>query len=781
MYEVILTRLLSVICWYFLAFVSVSTAMFGMTAGALLIQLRPKFFSEETLPRRLYQSVLGAAISMPLALLILLAIPLGVSESIETAVSFLLFSGVIAVPFFFSGIAVCISLTRMPYPTGRIYFVDLAGAALGCLAAIGLLDLIDAPSAIFATSALLFVSAAAYARHARASRSSGNCMIAACILTAVAGLNASTLHGIQPIWAKDALDKRSNIFTEVWNPISKVRVEQSLVGKPEMWGPSLKMPDYEVEGMHLDIDNFAGTEMYRFQGDLAPLSFLNYDVTSLGAQLRRGGSAAIIGVGGGRDVLSCALNGFTRIVGIELNSAMVDLTSRRLDWYSGFSKIPGFELHNSEGRSFLARSDEQFDLIQASLVDTFAATAAGAMALSENSLYTVDGWRVFYEHLKPGGIITFSRWYSDGPTINEGNRLFSLGYATLLTEGVSDPASHMALIQSRSVATLLVSNRPFNSTDIAALNAIDAKMSFIPLVIPGQPIDEPELRRIAQLHTVEEMTSLENEFGQDYSPTFDSSPYFFNAVHIRSLPRFIANSKGRTSNLQATLFLFAFFLAAVLLVIATIALPAWIAYRKQDRATSVPLGSIVYFASIGLGFMCIEMAMIQQLSIFLGHPVYAMVVVLGGLILSTGVGSLLSDSWPARSNWQCRLPPVAGALLILLYLCLVLPLIHTWTPAPMGQRALLSLLLICPPGLAMGFSFPIGLRWMIGLSQKHNLPWMWAINGAAGTLGSFVATLISMETSIRICVLTGAALYLLAALSLPRKATAVVPASLETV
>src|SRR5260370_36610325 len=124
------------------------------------------------------------------------------------------------------------------------------------------------------------------------------------------------------------------------------------------------------------------------------------------------GSAATIGVGGGRDVLNAAANGIHRIVGIEVNSAIVDMTSRRFDSYSGFSKIPGFELHNDEGRSYLTRSGERFDLIQASLVDTWAATSAGAMTLSANALYTVDDWRGFYDHLKPGGVITFSRWFS---------------------------------------------------------------------------------------------------------------------------------------------------------------------------------------------------------------------------------------------------------------------------------------------------------------------------------------------------------------------------------
>lgn len=133
MYEIVPTRLLSAVSWYYLAFVSVSTAMSGMTAGALLVQVRPDLFSEEQIPRRLLQASYIMAISLPLTLLTMLAVPMGISHSLQTLYSFLLLSAVIAVPFFFSGVAVCLSLTRSAFPVGQVYFVDLLGAAAGWL------------------------------------------------------------------------------------------------------------------------------------------------------------------------------------------------------------------------------------------------------------------------------------------------------------------------------------------------------------------------------------------------------------------------------------------------------------------------------------------------------------------------------------------------------------------------------------------------------------------------------------------------------------------------
>src|ERR1017187_1287179 len=766
MYEIALTRLLSVVAWYYLAFVSISMAMFGMTAGALSVQFRPDFFTDEMIPRRLVQSALAMAISLPLSMMTMLAVPLYMSAAAQTAYNFILFSAIISVPFYFSGIAVCLSLTRMPFKMGRIYFADLTGAAAGCIGSVVLLGLIDAPSAIFMISALLFCSGALYAAYAREKglgRTAGFCALA---MVVVSLLNASTYHGIQPIWCKSKIDPRTDILTERWNPVSRIRATHSVLGRPMMWGASPKMPpSMEVDAIDLTIDSDAGTPMSRFQGDLSAFPFLRYDVTSVGAQLRHGGgSAAIIGVGGGRDVLNCAANGFHRIVGIEVNGAMVDLTSRQFDWYSGFSKIPGFELHNDKGRSYLTRSGERFDLIQASLVDTFAATSAGAMTLSENALYTVDGWRVFFSHLKPGGVITFSRWSYAGET----NRLFAVAKAMLLTEGVPNPERHMAAIASGYIVTLLVSNRPFPESDLKRLREITDEMEFKPLFLPGEGTHVPELCNILAANNLSEMAALRGLGVLDYSPVFDSSPYFFNAVHLSKLPEMIRTGKG-IGNLRAILFLSGFMLAAIILVITTIVLPALRWTRKQGAAEAPPAGGLAYFIAIGLGFMLVEMAMMQQLSIFLGHPIYSMVVVLAGLIFSTGIGSLASDRLQLRSSWRSRLPAFAASLLIVLYSFAVLPVVHTYTAGVLWQRIVTSLALVMPCGFLLGFCFPVGMRWMTALRQEKNLPWMWALNGAAGTLGSFVAIVVSMDTSINTCVLTGAACYLLAGCVMPGK------------
>ena len=477
----------------------------------------------------------------------------------------------------------------------------------------------------------------------------------------------------------------------------------------------------------------------------------------------------MIGVGGGRDVMSCALFGFRRIVGIEINNSIVDVTSRRMKWYSGFDKIPNFELHNDEGRSYLTRSHEKFDLIQATVVDTWAATAAGAMALTENSLYSLDGWRIFYQHLNPGGIIAFSRW-NHKPDFHETTRLFSLAKATLLSEGVQDPERHLAMVRRGELATLLTSNQPFTAQDLEKIRATSRDLDYQILYLPDEALRMPQLQPVLRARTVKDLAALRAANYFDLSPPTDASPYFFSFVRLHAIPGIVKIPGVHWEVLLPLLHLAIFMLAALILVIVTIVWPARRWTRFQQGAPPAPAGSILYFIGIGLGFMLAEMGMMQQLSIFLGQPIYSLAVVLAGLILFAGLGSLASDRLTISSSLSIRAPALLSALVLVAYSLVVLPAIHSAVGGVLWQRVAVSLALVAPCGFIMGFCFPVGMRWASQLGQSGNLPWMWALNGAASVLASFIAMIISTESSIRACVLTGAVCYALGGILLSGKA-----------
>ncbi|HWN57042.1 MAG TPA: hypothetical protein VNO74_03015, partial [Methylomirabilota bacterium] len=642
------------------------------------------------------------------------------------------------------------------------------GAAAGCLGAAALLRGIDAPSAMLVISAVLLFSGWAYSSYARVF-SRQRIATYAILLLVLAGLNRIAPNGIQPLWSKGQADDRNDYLYELWNPLSRVRASKVIEGLPLlMWGAP-KLPNVQTSSIRLDIDNEAATPVYRYTGEKKDLDFLGYDVTSIAYRLRPGGSAAIIGVGGGRDLMTAAEFGFLRIVGIEINPGIIDLTMRLLKPFDNIDKVPGVEVHLDEGRSYLTRTPEKFDVIQASMVDTWAATSAGAMTLSENSLYTVEGWRIFYQRLKPGGVITFTRW-NDLSEKRQTYRMFALAWATLLSEGVADPGLQLALVGGNRVATILVSNRPFSQPDLDLLRFESNRLGFTFLYEPGQRVSDPELKSVTSARSIGDLRTL--HWGPyDYSPVFDDSPFFFNSLRLRSMTIHDFFSMIRTSgingNLRALLFVMMFMIATLFLVGIAIWLPLTRWAELPERMDYVAGAGILYFIAIGLGFMLVEMAMMQQLSILLGHPIYSLVVVLTGLILSTGVGSLISENLSLSSDTSSHAPAFVTALIVIAYSVAVVPVIHQFSYLGLIERAGLSLALVAPCGIAMGFCFPIGLRWVKAMGQSELLPWMWALNGAASVLGSFVAILISMQSSITASVVTGAALYLLAGIALP--------------
>jgi hypothetical protein len=388
------------------------------------------------------------------------------------------------------------------------------------------------------------------------------------------------------------------------------------------------------------------------------------------------------------------------------------------------------------------------------------------MTLTENSLYTLEGWRIFYEHLRPGGLISFTRW-NKGSEAYETDRMFSLAWAVLLSEGVPDPSSHMALIGSDNVATLLVSNQPFSAEDLDRLRSIAEEMDFQFLFFPGEETSDAALKRIAAARTLEDLARLRDFGSFDLSPVYDSSPFFFNALRLRSFWQALHHLEA-SGNLEALAFLFAFTLAAALLVTLTIFVPLAGHGGPSGPVGGVLAGGIAYFIAIGLGFMLVEIAMMQQLSLFLGHPVYSLVVVLAGLIFFAGLGSLASEKLELTSALASHAPAFASSASLALYASIVLPVIHHYVAGAFWLRVTLCLALVGPCGFLMGFCFPVGLRWLAMQKQEENLPWMWALNGAASVLASFMAIVISMEFSITVCVLVGAACYLVGAITLPR-------------
>ncbi len=762
-YEIVLARLLSVVTWYYLALAAVGMAMSGMTAGALVVQLKPAFFEQALHERRVRQGALAMALVLPLGLVGMLAVPLALSRSMEMVFSFSLFTVFAGLPFFFSGVVVCLALTRSPLPIGKLYLADLFGAATGCVISVVLLEALGAPGAILACSALGFLAAAAFAMTSGEAGWTRRNLLYALVLAVASILNSSSRYGIAPIWAKGRVESRYHLIAEDWNPISRVTASGPYsADSAYMFGPSPRMPASGAPFINLTIDSFADTPLYRrTQGGPSQFEFLNYDVTSFAYLLRGGGSAAIIGIGGGRDALAAWLNGFTRIVGVEINGAIVDLDLHRLNWWSGLASVPGLIIYRDDGRSFLTRSHEKFDVIQASMIDTQAGTAAGARSTTENSLYTVEAWRIFYRHLAPGGVLTFSRWApADSTQIVETLRIFSLAWDTLMSERAANPADHLALIRSDKIATLLVRNAPFGADEVARIRRLADRMQYQILYLPGQPPLLPELNRILTARSSADLADLRYLGFLNFAPVHDFSPFFFNFVRPSDLPRASGAFSGAAGSVAAIAFLLLFTLASLAVLVAALVIPLIGIGQPRAQFDHTLVPAAVYFIAIGLGFMFAEAAFMQQLTLLLGAPTHSLIVVLTGLIFFAGLGSLASDRLALTNR---MLPPAAAALILLLLSGMLLPIAHRVGGENLPSRIAIALTLVTLPGFAMGACFPVGLRWLRAMNRDAILPWMWALNGGASVVATFGALLVSMQVSIGASVALGGICYLVAA------------------
>jgi len=779
MLQIIETRILSVISFYYFAFFAISMAMFGMTAGSLFIYVREAPFPRQHLLENLVRISVSFAIAVVVSAVLSISIVVtGFTSGASVLMILLGWAELIvalAAPYVFAGMAISLALTRSPWPVPLVYGVDLVGAATGCLVVLVVLTYFDALSALFLVGALGALAGVFFAEAHRATNHieaptlaiarfrilSRPWILAVCFGFLAVGNAAVQPFGFRPAIVKDNvefIDAETLIF---WNSFSRVSVEPSLETNPEIIGPSPNTPFFQRAQRKMKIDGGAATTLYRFDGDLSKLDFLKYDITNLAYSIRRSGRAAIIGVGGGRDLLSAEYFGFRDVTGVELNPIFVDLLTRRMRDYNRLADLPGVHLFVDDGRSWFARSTEHFDLIQMSMVDTWAATGAGAFSLSENGLYTVEGWRTFLRHLTPTGVFTVSRWYSPS-NINETGRMMSVAVAALLGEGIAHPSEHLFLASTDRLATLIVSRAPFTLTELTDLIATVDRLQFNVVARPHVPAAAAVIRQIVASPSPETLSHLSGEYHLNLSPSYDDRPFFFQQLRISDLQSLLNASISADGvvrgNFKAASMLVLIILLSTYLVFITILLPSR-AYIRRVEPQLATLGS-AYFLLIGFGFMFVELGLIQRISIYLGHPVYGLAVGLFGIIVSTGVGSLLSARVTLLRKgrlllWATSLSIYIGAL----------PywfphLVELFASAALPMRALVSLLAIVPSGVLMGFGFPTGMQ-IVNNNDSRPTPWFWAMNGAAGVLASGLAVTISIDFSISITLWCGAVCYLL--------------------
>ncbi len=763
--EITLTRLLSVTTWYHLAFFCIATAMLGMTAGAVTVYLKPGWFDVERRARIAARACLAYAAATPVTLLLLCVLPMTFFPNLMSLLTLLLVTVSSSMPFYCAGIAVAGALTRFDLPPGRIYASDLLGASLGCLLVLGGLELLDAPSLILLCGALGVPAAAAFAWRDAGTWRWRAPLLFSIYLLAIFG-NVVSEDKLRPLFIKQKFEFRSNYHREEWNSFSRVVVYNRVAQAPAFWGPSPKAPvDRILTHYPMNIDGLAGTTLGRFHG-LRDIEHLQYDVTNIAHFLRPKGPACVIGVGGGRDIQSALLFGHESVLGIDVNPIFVDLLEGEFRDFAGIASREDVTLVVDEARSYLSASRDEFSLIQMSLIDTWAATGAGAFALTENGLYTVEAWQVFLSRLDADGMFTVSRWYEPG-NLGETGRLVSLAVATLLSQAL-DPQQHIAMATSGQVATLIVSARPFRKRELVTLSGVASRLEYELPIMPGEIPSDPVLRKLISAPSVASLLARVRDEPLNFTPPTDENPFFFNMLKLDNLSAEVSEKPGLLAGNQlATSTLIVLIQCLTLLVLVTIALPLLLARPDSDAGESrVPISGAMYFSCIGAGFMLLEIGLMQRLSVFLGHPVYALGIILFTLIASTGLGSYLSEKLPT-GRIALLLLPVATVMLVIVLRQGLLGITAAWVTEARAVKILVAIGAVLPLGVLLGFFFPTGMR----IAQRIGgaaTPWYWALNGIFGVLCSALAIFFSIYWGIATNFTIAAVCYAVAGVCLLR-------------
>ena len=447
---------------------------------------------------------------------------------------------------------------------------------------------------------------------------------------------------------------------------------------------------------------------------------------------------------------------------MEINPILIDLLTNGFADYTAIARVPGISFEVDEARSWFARADQTFDVIQMSLIDTWAATGAGAFTLSENGLYTIEAWRIFLDRLSPEGVFTVSRWYAPGE-VNETGRMVSLAVATLLDLGVTEPQRHLFLASTDNIATLIVSRSPLSHDTLDALHGSATQHGFSVLISPNHRQSSPVLQGIVAVADRAGLNVATQDYYLDLTPPTDARPFFFNQLRFDRLFDEVTRRHSRRpgvmgGNLAATMTLAMLVMVSMGLVLATIVVPQLSNVRHV--AYQLAIGGTAYFLLIGAGFMITEIALLQRMSVFLGHPVYALSIVLFSLILATGIGSFASerlqlDTAPRLIGWAMLTSAYVVALP-----AWIPPVLLELDSAGLLARAAFCVLVLAPAGLLMGFGFPTGIRLVTRIDSRPT-PWFLGINGAAGVLAAGLAVLMSLAFDIDQTLRVGGLCYLL--------------------
>ncbi|MAE46733.1 MAG: hypothetical protein CMJ86_07560 [Planctomycetes bacterium] len=762
LWEVLVTRICALRLAFHYGFLIVSNGLLGLgAAGSLLFALRTRIQGREDLWLRRFLWL--SALSLPLAYLWMVRFPIDPDVRFGTmgaALPFLFYNLGAALPFATGGLVIGLLLVRHGSRIHKAYCADLLGAAVGALSCPLLLWWVGAGGAGCVAAAIFFGALVlAYGPHSISQVIRGRALVpwvgflGLIILTPSAErlLPIPSSNEVRLARGQEVRLGEKKVYSR-WSALSRVDVYQVEPEERSMFMPGRKVTGYPEEQLFIAQDSSSGTFMHDFSGSPEGRANLSRSLYSLGTTVLGAKSVFIIGAGGGCDLWGALEGGATRIKAVELNRQIVDLHE---SVYSGYSEDllnePGVELVHAEGRAALIREEERFDLLQMSGIDTWTALASGAYMLAENFLYTSDAVRDMFAVLNQGGSVQLTRLSGDVEVL----RLLGTVHDAWQEVGSGAFEDCVAVVHAADFAAILCRREPFTRGQLDRLLVYLADAGMDASYFPGQRVGG----LVEELVLAQDKPAFQAGASARIDPVGDDRPFFFHFTRFTDWASARELIDAPASQVQGNpLFMLIQLAFALVMSVLLLGLPL----LGKRRASGGPrLAVLGYFLSLGLGFIFIEVTLMQELVLIVGHPVFSIAITLTAILIATGVGSLISRRWFCHARAPFWLVPAALLLLVVAWNEMGPEIVRFAGHLPSGLRLMMGGLVVVPFGLVLGIPFSHGIA-LLHKSGPDLVPWAWAINAAGTVLGAIIAAIGSMELGFSNVLLAGAACYLLA-------------------
>jgi MFS family permease len=797
MLESTLTRLLAVAQYYHFAFLVVSLALLGFGASGSFLTIFPGWYRSRSsqgegkkLSRLLVISGFGFTLGIGLSFVVVNWLPFdsySIAWDPRQVLYFALYYLVLTIPFVFAGLGIGAGISISSGESNQVYAVNLLGSAVGILLALIVMQLAGVPGALLASGMVGLI--AALGSNIRGSRIINALVLGALMVGTFIMLNLTIVnsHNLAPLGVTISPYKGlpyalripgSEKLFGAWNAISRLDV---LSGASTRVMPGLSYtyqdnPPPQL-GMAVDGDTLQPITLIEPENFTAA----NYLPEAIAYKLQSPEFVLVLESGAGLGVAQALAGGAGEVTAVLDNSLIIKAVSQSApnnDVYKDYK----VDVSTESSRVYLGLGEERFDVIHIPLNDPYRPVASGAYSLSENFTLTVEAFVDMISNLTEDGVIVVTRWLQMPPS--ESLRLLATLIEALERSGINNPEKKIVAYRGIQTITFLVKTRDWQDEQLALVREFVNDRRFD--LVWSVDIAENDINRFnklqepiyfnvfSELITASSKENFYNDYPFSIKPATDDHPFFFHFFKWEQTPQILATIGRVWQPFGGSGY---FVLLALLILVSglsvvLIILPLWIKriqprnhLMDEEESIKAPRTIstwriLIYFGSIGLAFLFLEIPLIQKSILSMEHPTYAFALIVLALLVFSSVGSYYSNKFLVSRRLT---------LIILFGLALVTPLVYSLIQGltlnwPLIPRAIILGLSLAPVGFFMGMPFPMGLVWLEE-SGSSLVPWAWAVNGCASVMAAVLAAIIVLSSNFSTVLILGGIFYGLAALA----------------